>query len=424
MKIAILGFGAEGGAALKFMRRSPKYKDAVFTILDKKRGKNYLKHLANFDLIVKSPGIPFSLPEIQRALKLGKKFTSTTELFFSAVGGSSSGGQNAKGLIIGVTGTKGKGTTSTLIYKILKAAKKDAHIAGNIGKPAVEILRKLKKNSISVLELSSFQLQNLRRSPHIAAVLDIFPDHLDTHKSFREYVEAKANIAKWQKSGDKIFFIGKNPHTRRIALLSRGKKRPVDTHRFVKGLAPKMPGAHNLKNASIAAAVTESLGISEKIIKNVIKNFTGLEHRLELARRMGEVSFWNDSGGTNPETAAAAIRSFKEAKILIAGGKDKGLDYAPLAKTLKHSNTKLVILIGENRRKIAKAIRHSGVPIRFAANLDAAVRSAYRAALLLPTTHYPLHTSVLFSPGSASFDMFKNYKERGLAFKRIVKKLK
>src|SRR3989344_3349341 len=311
VKIAILGFGAEGGAALKFMRRSPKYKDAVFTILDKKRGKNYLKHLANFDLIVKSPGIPFSLPEIQKALKLSKKCTSITELFF----------QNAKGLIIGVTGTKGKGTTSTLIYKILKVAKKDAHIAGNIGKPAVEILRKLKKNSISVLELSSFQLQNLRRSPRIAAVLDIFPDHLDAHKSFREYVGAKANIAMWQKSGDKIFFIGKNPHTRRIALLSRGKKRPVDTHRFVKGLAPKMPGAHNLKNASIAAAVTESLGVSEKIIKKVIKNFPGLEHRLELARTIGPLTSWNDSGGTNPETAAAAIRSFKEPKNLTAGGK-------------------------------------------------------------------------------------------------------
>ena len=181
-KIAILGFGREGKAVLRFLKKQGLRN---VTILDKKFDKNYLKNLEDFNVIYRSPGVPYNLKEIQKAVKAGVKFTSATDLFF----------KNAKGLIIGVTGTKGKGTTSTLIYKILASAGKDVYLAGNIRKPAIDILPKLKKNSVTVLELSSFQLQDLKQSPHIAVALDMFPDHMDAHKNLKEYFEAKSSIA-------------------------------------------------------------------------------------------------------------------------------------------------------------------------------------------------------------------------------------
>src|SRR3989344_32137 len=164
MHIAILGFGKEGKSALRFLKRTPRYKKAKISILDEKRSKTYLGHLNDYDLIIKSPGVPFSLPEVAKARANGVMFTSATALFFD----------HAKGLLIGVTGTKGKGTTSTLLHRILKQCKKDAYIAGNIGIPMLDILPKLKSTSIAVLELSSFQLQHLLFSPQIAVVLDIF----------------------------------------------------------------------------------------------------------------------------------------------------------------------------------------------------------------------------------------------------------
>src|SRR3990167_7814929 len=176
MKVAILGLGQEGKAVLKFLKKTQPGTKPV--ILDKKRDSNYLKNLRQFDIIYRSPGIPYNLPQIQSAVKKGVKFSSATDLFFT----------QAKGTIIGVTGTKGKSTTTTLIYKVLKNAGRDACLGGNIGKPAIELLPKLKKNSITVLELSSFQLQDLKHSPHIAVILDVFPDHLDAHQDLKARV--------------------------------------------------------------------------------------------------------------------------------------------------------------------------------------------------------------------------------------------
>lgn len=440
MKIAILGFGLEGKSLLKFFKKSPRFKKADISVLDKKLDKNYLKNLEQFDIIFRSPGVPYNLPEIQKTVKKGVKFSSATGLFFEEIrkmvrrGASTELSRMSSPQVIGITGTKGKGTTATLLYKILKACPEQGrrvYLAGNIGKPAIEILPKLKKNSIIILELSSFQLQDLNQSPDIAVILDIFPDHLDSHKNFKEYLNAKTNIAKFQRKNDKIFYFNDNKYSQWIAEKSQGKKIPVkssisgrsDLQKLKENI--QIPGEHNIKNAVMAASVALSLGCPKEKILNTIKKFKGNEHRLELVKKIKGISFYNDSASTNPQTAAAAIRAFNEPKILIAGGKDKNLNYSPLAKALKNSNTKLLIIFGENKKKIAKAIfriKNKELIIMEAKNLKTAVKIAYKTAKLLVASGYPLIT-ILFSPASASFDMFKDYKERGEKFKEIVKKL-
>lgn len=437
MNIAILGFGQEGKAVLKYLKKSAKYKKANIKILDKKLNKDYLKNLEQFDIIFRSPGIPYNLPEIQEAIKKEVKISSSTKIFFEEINKMVRHGSPQ---VIGITGTKGKGTTSTLLYKILKTAKKDVYLAGNIGKPAIELLSKIKKNSIIILELSSFQLQDLMKSPNIAIVLDVFQDHLDSHKNFKEYIEAKSSISKFQNSNDKIFYFPDNKYSRLIADKSKGKKIPVLINEFElfsrKDL--KIAGEHNYKNAVMAATIAKNIGIGNDIIKKEVKNFRGLEHRLEFIRVIRvnshfsrRIYFYNDSASTNPFTAIAAIKSFKELKILICGGKDKNLDYSPFAKALKNSNTKLIILFGENKQKIAKAISNrkyqvssSKYKIRLAKDLKSAINLAYETGkkLINQLTNQPI--TIIFSPASASFDMFKDYKDRGEKFKKLVKELK
>ena len=433
-KIAILGFAREGRSILKFLKKDKEFKNAEIWILDRSSkietpagikkitGSDYLKNLEKFDIIFRTPGIPYLLPEIQKAKKSGVKISSATNLFF----------ERCPGIIVGITGTKGKGTTSTILYQILKTAGKKVFLAGNIGKPALDILPNTDKKSIVVFELSSFQLQDIQNSPSIAAVLDIFPDHLDAHKNVNEYYEAKANIGRYQKIGDKMFFFsakggsasgGKNSIlSQRVASKGKGEKISVNEKLF-KLFSPEdllVKGGHNFKNAVMAATIAKSLGVSAKTILKTVSKFRGNEHRLELARRIvkngTEICFYNDSASTNPQTAAAAIEAFQnERKILIAGGQDKNLDYKPLAKALKNSGTELVVLLGENRNKIARETRKSGVKIRFARTLKDSVDVAYETAMKISCL-----SIVIFSPAATSFDMFENYADRGEKFKKIV----
>ena len=452
MKIAILGFGREGKSVLKYLKKSPQFKKADISILDKKFNKNYLKNLSSFDVVYRSPGVPYNLPEIQKAIRKGVKFSSSIKLFFEQIEEWSKINGQKSTVIIGITGTKGKGTTATLLYKILKACGKNVYLAGNIGKPAIELLSKIRinqpnphKSAFVILELSSFQLQDMRVSPEIAVVLDVFPDHMDLHRNLREYFDAKTNIARWQKKSDKIFYFSDNRWSKWIAQKSRGKKIPVDSifsnsrelENKIKEII-KIPGEHNLKNAVMATIVALSLGCPKEKILKVVKNFRGNEHRLELVRtiRINQlnqhesafIKFYNDSASTNPQTAAAAISAFKEPKILIAGGKDKGLNYSPLSQALKNSNTKLVILFGENKNKIKRqATRDKRQEVVLVKDLKSSVQFAYKTAKnLLKSMVNGQWSSVniLFSPASASFDMFKDYADRGKKFKKLVKRLK
>jgi len=416
MRIAILGYGREGKSTLKFLKKQPKYKKAEFVILDQKTDKNYLGRLKEFDLVFRSPGVPYNLPEIKKAIKNGVKFSSATKLFF----------EHCPAKIIGITGTKGKGTTSTLLYEMLKSCDKKVFLAGNIGKPALDILSKIDRDSVVILELSSFQLQDLEKPPHLAVVVDTFPDHLDAHKNVKEYLDAKANIAKFQKKTDAIFYFEDNAWSKRVALASPARKIGIYGEPF--GLK---------KNLVMAATVAAYLDChNEKSVQSA-KKFRGVAHRLEFVCEVGGVKFYNDSAGTNPQTAAAAIRYFSDTLnpkrcplILIAGGKDKGLDYSPLAQAIQESpNVRAVVLFGENKQKIAKAIsgirkrepayRTGRLRITEVKNLTEAVKQSR-----LYAKRYTLNAIILFSPASASFDMFADYKERGEQFKDIVKKLK
>ncbi|MBZ1348650.1 MAG: UDP-N-acetylmuramoyl-L-alanine--D-glutamate ligase [Candidatus Liptonbacteria bacterium] len=476
-KIAILGLGKEGRAVVRFAKKQNK-QDEIW-ILDKlplgpkglnvpkikninfNCGKDYLKNLNQFDIVFRSPGVPYNLPEIQKAIKAGVNFSSGTHLFF----------ENYKGLIIGVAGTKGKGTTSTLIYKILQAASKSKiknpfqgrkiFLAGNIGIPMLDILPKLDEKSISILELSSFQMQDLKKSPNIAVVLGFFPDHLDIHKNFKEYIEAEEVIAKYQGSKDVVFYFSENKYSKKIAQNNKAKKisvnhqEPENSFLSKKDFTKireiiKIPGEHSFKNTIMAATVACFLKAPKEIIFKAISDFKGNEHRLELVRTIyinlpkhlslypnndkrkhtsASIEIYNDSASTTPETTAAAIQSFNEPKILIAGGKDKSLNYLPLTQALKNFNVKSIILFGENKDKIAKTINKYQVSsdeckVILVKNMKIAINLAYKFAKSLIIKSHTPNLIIVFSPGSTSFDMFKDYADRGEKFKKLVKQLK
>ncbi len=426
MNIAILGFGSEGRTLLSFFRKSPRYKKAVITVLDKnealapelaklkvasKLGLNYLKSLAAFDAVFRSPGIPYLLPEIQAAIKKGVTVSSQTKLFFEELAAAKRAAKSAKPIVIGVTGTKGKGTTSTLIFQMLKNAKYKAVLAGNMGKPMIESLAAAKRAEYVVLELSSFQLQDMQVSPDIAVIVDIFPDHLDAHKDLREYYDAKANIGRFQKKSGRIFFYATNAGSARIA-----GKSPARKH----GVTPKQDNLR--KNFEMAAAVARTCGCSGSVIEKTVKQFTGLEHRLELVKKIRSIAFYNDSAGTNPIATSAAILSFKEPIVLIAGGKDKGLSYASLSAALKKSTVQHVVLFGENREKIAKEIKPAKRTVTMANDLKDALKTAFARAKELAAQKES--AVIVFSPAAASFDMFTNYKQRGEIYKKTVNALR
>ena len=426
MNVAILGFGSEGKTLLSFLKKSARYKKAVLTVLDRNEalgaelkklkiphqlGAEYLADLESFDIIFRSPGIPYLTPEIQKAIKKGVAVTSQTKLFFEELNNAKRAAKSTKPVIIGVTGTKGKGTTSTLIFQMLKNAKYKAVLAGNMGKPMIESLAAAKRADYVVLELSSFQLQDMEVSPDIAVVVDIFPDHLDAHKDLREYYDAKANIGRFQKKSGRIFFYATNAGSVRIAAKSPARKHAV---------TPKQDNLR--KNFEMAAAVARTCGCSNSVIEKTVKKFTGLEHRLELVKKIKSIAFYNDSAGTNPIATSAAILSFKEPIVLIAGGKDKGLNYASLAAALKKSTVQHVVLFGENREKIAHEIKPAKRTITMASDLKDALKTAFARAKELAAQKES--AVIVFSPAAASFDMFTNYKQRGELYKKTVNALR
>ena len=430
MRVAILGFGKEGMSLKKFLRRDPRYKRAVIEVRDLKQGKQYLKGLNSFDIVFRSPGIPYLTPEIQNVKKKGVIISSATKLFFEEI---SLLPKSKQPKLIGITGSKGKGTTATLLYEILKNAGKKVVLAGNIGTPMLDVLKKTKSAEYVILELSSFQLQDLTTSPQIAVVVEMFPEHLDHHKNTNEYLHAKSSITRFQKPGDAVFYFGDNPLSKKVIAGGKGKKIPIyPTQKSVK------------KNFEMARAIALYLKIPISVIDAATAEFKGLEHRLEFVRKIpitpayhahpSAIYFYNYSAATNPEAAALAIRSFHAPLILLAGGKDKGLDYTILGKEIYHTrNVQMIVLFGENKEKIRAGIMHefrnskktiAAPHLLLTKNLPEALKTAFAFAKSATTNGYWLNAVVLFSPASASFDQFKNYAERGKTFKRLVQRLK
>lgn len=328
-------------------------------------GENYLSRLHGFDIIFRSPSCRPDLPEIQAEVDRGAVLTSEIEMLM----------QLCPGKIIGVTGSDGKTTTTTLIYEILKAKGYSCYLGGNIGIPLFTKVPEMKPDDIVVLELSSFQLLNMEISPDIAVVTNVTPNHLDIHKSYDEYIEAKKNILKYQKPDGIVVLNNDNDITFKMAEEANGKaimfssKTKLDNGYIVDDGKVKLcenglrrhiidskdiflRGTHNLENICAALAATDTLVDLDTQIK-VIKEFKGVEHRLEFVREIDGVKWYNDSIGTSPTRTIAGLNSFNERIVLIAGGYDKHLDYDPLAKPII-DNVSALVLMRTNSRKNTK----------------------------------------------------------------------
>ena len=443
-KVAILGWGMNGldayqylvklGADLTIYDRKEK-SDLDLSKIDKQNirlvvGKNYLKDgLCNYDFIIRSPGVYRYLPEIKRAEKEGVKITSVIKLFFDL----------CPAKIIGVTGTKGKGTTSTLIYQILKNDRKNVYLAGNIGEPVLELLPKLSNKSWIVLELSSFQLIDLEKSPHIAVVLNITEDHLDWHKDKREYIKSKIQIVKYQNNKDYAVLNYDYALSRNFSKYTKAKAKYFSTKQKVNGAyvyngnivlktnnSEKslgkvtdllLRGKHNWENVCASVCASFIAGCRIASIKKTIYEFKGLEHRLELVADIKCVKFYNDSFSTNPQTTIAAIKSFTEPTTLILGGSDKGLNYNDMGKEITdYENVVNIILIGDISNIIEKSLKKAKYP----GNVIRLGRPGMKEIVKKGLLYTPKGGVVLLSPATASFDMFKDYKDRGNQFKNEV----
>lgn len=405
-KVAILGYGVEGRDAEEFLIS----RGAVVTILDQKDNPNYLSGLDRFDIIVRSPGVYPYKKELVEVKEKGIRITTPTHIFFDEFAGH----------IIGVTGTKGKGTTSTLIFEILKKAKFDVYLGGNIGYPLLKLLPHLNSKSYVVMEMSSFQLIDLPVSPDIAVVLNITSDHMDWHSNQDEYLNAKKNIVKYQRPSDWSVINGEYKSSKDFSKITKASiilfnKKSLDD-KYKEKLT--LRGSHNLENISAAVAVSKILHVNEDIVLKTVRNFKGLEHRLEFVREHNGIKFYNDSFATGPQPTIAAIKSFTENETLILGGSDKGLSYKELGDVINGSkNIKNIILIGEIRTEISKYIDHKKVNVidLGLSKMDDIVKKALE-----------MSTSgdvVILSPAAASFDMFKDYKDRGNQFKEEVNKI-
>jgi len=432
-KILILGFGREGIDNFKFLRKlfSKKvlgvgdklkisnFKFQISNLLKKNRkiklhlGENYLKALKDYDVVIKSPGIP---PKILKPFLTKKqKVTSQTEIFF----------ENCPGKIIGIAGTKGKSTTATLIYKILKAGKIKTHLVGNIGKPVLNLLFSATPRDIYVYELSSYQLQNLKKSPQIAIFLNSFPDHLDYHKNFQEYLKANQNICRYQKTKDFFIYNPEDKNCRDTAKITKAKKIPIaikNLKKIIKIEEIPLQGKFNLLNLAAAIEVGNLFEISKKEISRAIKKFKPLPHRLEFVGTFKGIKFYNDSLSVIPETTILAIETLREnLETLILGGFERNLNYKNLAKKILRSEIKTLIFFPTTGQRIWQEIlrlkkRAPKLPKAFFVNeMKEAVKLCYQNTERGKIT--------LLSPASASFNLFRDYKERGNAFKKWVKRL-
>ncbi|MFA7681947.1 MAG: UDP-N-acetylmuramoyl-L-alanine--D-glutamate ligase, partial [Candidatus Peribacteraceae bacterium] len=410
-KVCILGFGQEGQAVLRAIAKyAPNTK---ITIADKKSearssksetvsdfdirisdfvaGEDYLQNLDQFDIIIKSPGIP-PCPELTA---VGIHVTNTTQIFLDTIAGSGA-------TVIGVTGSKGKSTTASLIHAILAMAKKDVHLVGNIGDPAIDHLEDITNHTIFVMEMSSYQLLHTTTSPHIAVIVSFFPEHLDYHQSMEAYREAKRNIVRFQKAEDIVIFNAQAPDVLEIAGASPGVKVP-----FTEDDAPvtlketHLIGAHNLFNIAAASKTAESLQIDQKIIKKAICAFKGLPHRLQNLGKHHGITWVDDSISTTPESAIAALEALgADVATMLLGGQDRGNDFAKLGEHIAKSNVKHVILFPPSGVRIQQAIQRAQATVQCHAvtNMKEAVSIAREVT--------PQGKTCLLSPASPSYGLF------------------
>lgn len=421
-KILIVGNGVEGQAIFKFLKA--KYPKNIIDVFDQKDGNDYLKNQMNYDLAVKSPSIDFALLKIP--------YTTLTNIFFA----------NAKGKIIGITGTKGKSTTTTLIYEMCKREGLNVFLGGNIGEPAINFLDQLNDDSWTVLELSSFQLQDLKYSPHIAIILMIAPEHLDHHLSMEDYVAAKRNIVNYQEAADYTIVNRDYVVSNESDIYGSGQTYYVSIERetengcFVKdneiwinqnGEKEKiididkitLLGKHNLENACSAAMAAKLARVSSQNISYVLSHFIGLEHRLEFIAEKEGIKFYNDSLSTIPQSLIQALETLPQTETLIAGGFDRGLDFSVIGEDIAKSNVKTLILFPTTGERIWQSVCNTIPEKQRPEKFDVLTMAQAVRIAFAQTTSGKI---CLLSPASASFGIFKNYKDRGNQFRQEVEK--
>ena len=448
-KVAIIGLGVSNIPLLDYMNE----KEARVTVFDDRTidkipiealekirkyeinsyfGEESLKNLKGFDIIFRSPSCMPNREELQEEVKRGAVLTSEIEMVL----------QMSPSTVIGVTGSDGKTTTTTLIYEIIKAKGYKCFLGGNIGTPLFTKIEEMMPEDVVVLEMSSFQLMGMEISPQISVITNISPNHLNIHKDYEEYIEAKKNIFKNQDNNGVIVLNYDNEITKEFENEANGKVRFFSSkEKLSDGIILddeiikeckdkvrrhildtkniKLRGNHNYENACAAIAATEGLVDVDTQI-DVISNFGGVEHRLELVREIDGVKWYNDSIGTSPTRTMAGLHSFDEDIILIAGGYDKHLDYKPLAKPILEK-VKTLILMGQTADKIYYAVKEEAenenkqIETYVCESLEDTVKMAHKVA--------KKGQIVLFSPASASFDLFKNFAERGKKFKELVNRI-
>lgn len=437
---AVLGIGISNLPLISFLAQN----GAVVTACDKKSraqlgeetvpklenmgvslclGENYLENLTQ-DIIFKTPGMRFDLPPLVAAREAGSVVTSEMEVFFAL----------CPAPILAVTGSDGKTTTTTLIYEILKHMGYRCHLGGNIGKPLLCEVDKIRPEDKVVVELSSFQLHTMRQSPRVAVVTNLSPNHLDMHKSMDEYVDAKKNIYRFQSPGDRLVLNADNAITSQMAdeaktddvvLFSRSPMAKGVCVRgdsifrngeFVLKLSDiKIPGWHNVENYMAAIAAVGEMA-SYDAVRQVAKTFGGVAHRIEFVAEKGGVKYYNSSIDSSPNRTKNTLSVFSQKVVLICGGKDKGIGYDEIGPVIAEK-VKALVLIGATADKIESAAKAAGakVPTVRAATYEEAVSAAKAAA--------QEGDIVVLSPASTSFDMFRNFEERGNLFKELVQKL-
>ncbi|MBQ9435148.1 MAG: UDP-N-acetylmuramoyl-L-alanine--D-glutamate ligase [Bacteroidales bacterium] len=445
-KIVILGFGKEGISSYHFIRKY--FPNQPLTIADGNEnlkvdeyqedknlsfvlGQEYDRHLNDYDLILKTPGV--NLTRLDYFI-VPQKITSQTDLFIRAFGAQ----------MIGVTGTKGKSTTSSLIYHILNHTLGNTLLAGNIGVPFFDIIDKINDETTIVAELSAHQLEYVTASPHVAILLNMFQEHLDHFNSFSNYQLAKLNITVYQNEQDVLIYNSDNqyivellkshqyqrrfyPFSRQTVLADGAYSHDTEiilvsnrkiTNQYELADFNHLPGAHNYYNIMAAILACKTRPVEDAAILNALKDFKGLEHRIEFVGKFRDISFYNDSISTIPEATIAAVNSLRKVDTLIIGGFDRGIDYQPLIDFLYENPIRNVVFMGPAGKRILKEWKKQGRPLpesfMIEDNFDKIVAYAYQ--------NTAKNKICLLSPAASSYDRFKNFEERGRCFKEKVQK--
>jgi UDP-N-acetylmuramoylalanine--D-glutamate ligase len=429
MGVAVTAFDRADREALGPVLKSLDGLDVQYSL-----GPEYLSRLSGFDVIFKTPKVRFDIPELLREAEAGVEITSEMEVFCKL----------CPARIFGVTGSDGKTTTTTLIYKILQQHGYKCWLGGNIGTPLLDKIDEIDDSDMVVLELSSFQLHTMRNRINTAVVTNLSPNHLDVHTSMSEYSDAKKNIFLYQNENDVLVLNYDNDITRSFASEGPGKvimfsrTNDLDEGMILAGSSIVyrhsgneteivnindilIPGVHNIENYMAAAAATADYAAPSDV-RAVASSFRGVEHRSEHVRDLNGISFYNDSIGSSPTRTIASINAFRDRVILIAGGYDKHLPYDDMGPVIAEK-VKCLVLVGQTSEKIERALKDhaertgkgSDIPVIRCSSMEDAVNNAYRKA--------SYGDVILLSPASASFDMYKNFEERGNHFKSIVMNL-